>query len=143
MQKIGFGTDGRFIANIPVSIALPTTTPGVASAIVELRDVDAFSIQLISRSRVGAFTGTWLIEASNNYAPASGGTFYNQPAYAGDWNDVTSLFTPAVTTAIGADASQIVEPTRVPNGWRAIRISATRTGGTSAVIDVWVCGKGK
>lgn len=142
MIRVGIGAEGRLIPNVLVSAALPLATPGVIVGIWDLAMVDWFSLQLISRSRVGAFTGTWLVEASNNYAPAAGATNFGQAAYAGDWNDVTTLFTPAITTAIGADASQITEPTLRPNGWRALRVTATRTGGTSAVIDAWLCGKG-
>lgn len=138
MIRVGIGTDGNIIKNF----LLATGTPS-AVGYCDIRDCDSFSLQLISRNRAGALVGAWKVEASNNYAPSAGGTNFGQPAYAGDWNDVTSLFTPAITTAIGADGSQLVEPTLRPNGWRALRVTATYTSGTSANIDVWVCGKGR
>lgn len=142
MQKHGFGTDGRIINNVTITAALPAATPGVASGIVELRDTDVFSLQIIARSLAGAFEGTLLIEASNNYAPSSGGTSYGQSPYAGDWTDVTALFSPTPVN-ITANGSQMIQPIDKLCGWRHLRVTVTRTAGTSVVLDVWVCGKGR
>lgn len=141
MQKLGLGSDGNIIKNVTVSATLPLASPGIAQGIVDLRDSGAFSLQLIARSLAGAFSGAVLIEASNNYSPPGGGTNLGQPPYAGDWTDVTALFTPAVTTPLVANGSQIVEPLTKPNGWRALRVTLTRVSGLSVVYDVWVCGK--
>lgn len=134
MELLGLGSEGRMI-----NAALVNAGAASASAIRSVHRFTAFSLQLIISSLTGAFTGTWLIEASNNWAPDPGEL--GQPANAGNWTDVTSLFTPA-PAAVTANSTQIVEPTRVPNGWRALRITLTRTGGTSAIADVWICGKG-
>lgn len=144
MQKIGFGTDGRIINAMTVSATLPAAPgiPGTVSGIIDLRDTEAFSVQLIAASLTGAFAGTWLFEASNNYSPSSGGTNYGQTSFAGDWTDVTALFTPAITTSLTANGTQLVEPLARPNGWRSLRVTLTRVSGTSVIASVWVCGKG-
>jgi hypothetical protein len=144
MELLGLGSEGALFSaaagysrglGVLVNAANPTFN-GIRS----LHRSTAFSLQLIARSLTGAFVGTWLVEASNNWAPDPGEL--GQPSYAGDWNDVTSLFTPAITASLTANGSQLVEPTHVPNGWRALRVTLTRVSGTSVVADPWICGKG-
>lgn len=144
MQTIGFlGNDGHIINNVTVSATLPTGNVGVALGILNTLYVKVLSLQLIIRSLIGAFTANWLVEGSNNYAPPSGGGSFGQPPNAGDWTDITATFVSnAITVAITANGTQMVQSPVAGCGWRDIRVSATRTGGTSAVVDVWACGKG-
>ncbi len=143
MELMGLGSDGRMfngLATMTGTGALSNAASGALVGIRSLHRFTAFSIQLITRSLVGAYVGVWLIEASNNWAPDPGEL--GQVAYAGDWNDVSALFTPALTTAVNANGTQLVEPLTKPNGWKAIRVTLTRTSGTSIIADPWICGKG-
>ncbi len=143
MELLGLGTEGRMFAgltNMTSTGALINVSTTTAVGIRSLHRYTAFSLQFITRSLVGGFTGTWLVEASNNWCPDPGEN--GQVAYAGDWSDVTSLFTPTLTAAVSTATIQLVEPLTKPSGWRAIKVTITRTGGTSIIADVWICGKG-
>lgn len=134
MQIYGQGTEGRKINSL-VNAAAPTF-----NGIAFIPEIKVVSIQTIITAFTGAFTGNWLLEASNNFAPD--GQYLGQVPNAGTWVDVTAstLIVPAFTAAITANGSQLIN---IPNiGWRAIRITITRTGGTSVQAEAWVQGKG-
>ncbi len=148
MELGGLGSEGRMFANAVtftgglagVGGALVNAANPAFSSIKSLHRFTAFSIQLILRSLTGTFIGVWLIEASNNWCPDGGEL--GQVAYAGDWTDVSTLFTPSLNTAATANGTQFIEPLTKPNGWKAIRLTLTRTSGTSVIADPWFCGKG-
>jgi hypothetical protein len=137
MQIYGQGSEGHILNGVLVNAGAPTAGP----ANVFLIEVNVVSLQLITSAFTGAFTGNWKVEASNNFAPDP--SYMGQPKNAGDWTDVTAfaIWDPAITAAITANGTQMVT-TKYLFGWRAIRVSVTRTGGTSVVVDCWVQGKG-
>jgi hypothetical protein len=137
MKLFGLGREGNVngLQNNTLTAGNPS-----GQGIVQIDGIWVISIQLIIRSLAGAFTGTWLIEASNNYAPA--GISFGQPPNAGDWTDIGAQLTPALTPAVTANGTQMLTSPAGCCGWRAIRVTLTRTGGTSAQADVWLCGKG-
>lgn len=142
MYVLGNGREGHITNGVTVSAALPTGSAGVSTSNpLEVIWCHIVSLQLVISSLSGAFTGTWTVEASNDYAPESGGGSYGQPPNAGTWTDVTAQWTPAVA-GVTANGSQIIQSPTAGCGYRHIRVKLTRTGGTSAVADVWATGKG-
>lgn len=138
-QLIGLGNDGNIIANQIIN-------DGNTSArnIKDIMWAQFISLQFITRNIGGAFTGTWLVEGSNNWAPFASGGNFGQAANAGDWTDITNQFAPALTTAVSTATTQMVQSPANGAAWRAIRVTLTRTSGagTSITADVWLSGKG-
>lgn len=139
MQYLGLGNDGNIIPNAVISDA-QTSFVGIKS--IEICHI--ISIQFITRSIVGAFTGNWAVEVSNNYAPAAGDSNFGQRPNAGDWIAVDTQFSPAVTLAVSTATIQMCQSPASGSAWRHIRITLTRTSGagTGITADVWLCGKG-
>jgi hypothetical protein len=72
-------------------------------------------------------TGTWLIEASNNYAPG-GIAPYGQVSTSGDWSDVTAKFD--IDTSITAASNQMGQANL---RCRVLRATFTPTDGEGTV----------
>ena len=121
------------------STAISGTTP-IVSGPIHVGDKDAVSLQLIV---AGGTTphGTWKVEASNNFVPpvtngsvgGSSSGSYGSPANAGDWNDVSALFSkPATIAAVTDNGSQYVQADPHIDA-RHIRITFTPASGSGNV----------
>lgn len=132
-RTYGLGGEGVLL-NTPTS----GTTP-VVSTVMSIENLDVVGIQLIT---VGAGTGAWLIEVSNDYEPAAaGGPPYGQvpgqttPANASTaahWSDITSGFSPAIS-AVAAASSQ---PIQANVGFRSLRVTYTPATGTATAMVI-------
>ena len=102
----------------------PDTT-AFTSGVVDVRHCDRLGLQLITVSDEGqTLTGSWTIELSNDFTPASTGTAYGQASgNAGLWTDVTALFNPAIDAVI-ADSSQYAQ---MDLRARSLRVTFTPT----------------
>lgn len=114
---------------------------GTTTTLQKIYVVESFvhiSLQLITVQGAG-LTGTWVIEASNNYSPPP--SLWNQAANTGDWVDVTTQFTPAVTSPIAGSTNQLVGPTSGVFPHRTLRVTFARTAG-NGTASIWLMAKG-
>lgn len=123
--RYGDGEDCNFIP----AQAISGTTP-IVEEFPFLCDIDNVGLQLIS---TGTVTGTWLIEVSNNYVPASNGSgSYGQ--MAGDttavWSDITAGFSPAISNPAGSATNQYVQALLAA---RAMRITFEPASGAGNI----------
>ena len=116
--------------------AISGTTP-VVSAVLGMWDFDSVGLQLITS---GTITGTWLIEASNDFTPQTNGSGYGQASSdtpAGTWSDVTALFLKAAAgTAIANPAGSATNQYCQPRDFircRALRVTLTPASGSGNV----------
>ena len=119
--------------------AISGTTP-IVSGPIHVGDKDAVSLQLIVAGGTSP-NGAWKVEASNDFIPAvASGSFggsssgsYGSPANAGDWDDVTALFSkPATIAAVTDNGHQYVQADPHIDA-RHIRITFTPASGTGKV----------
>lgn len=132
-QRFGDGNDCLFTPTQAIS----GTTPVVSNSI-DMRPFHDVGLQLITS---GTITGTWLIEASNDFVPATNGNVYGAVSGGttpvGTWTDVTAFFTKAAAgTAIanpaGAATNQYCKPFHGIR-CRALRVTLTPASGAGNV----------
>lgn len=101
------------------------TTAAFTSTPDNIFHCDRYSLQLVTVNDGGqTLTGSWKVEVSNDYTPASTGTNYGQVAgNAGKWSDITSAFSPAIA-AVTDNSSQFAQ---MDIRARAIRVTFTPT----------------
>lgn len=136
MNKVRYG-DGDTQFNWIPTQAISGTTPIVSVPIIDMRDMDSIGVQLIT---TGTITGTWLIEASNDYMGASNGNAYgqvNNGTATGTFTPVTAHFSVAVagTAIANPSGSATNQYAQTPNGMRcrALRITFTPASGAGNV----------
>ena len=101
-------------------------TTAAFSAIVDIRHCDRVGLHLETVDDGGGqlLAGSWKIEVSGNYTPASTGTQYGQiEGDAGRWADITAAFSPAIN-AVTTSSVQFVQ---MDIRSRALRITFTPT----------------
>lgn len=132
---MGEGNDGLVLAVTAIS----GTTP-IVSGPIYIGDKDAVSLQLIVAGGSSP-NGNWKVEASNNFIPAissspvggSSSGSYGSPANAGDWDDVTALFSkPTTIAAVTNNGSQYVQADPHIDA-RHIRVTFTPASGSGSV----------
>lgn len=94
------------------------------------------SVRFFVRTTATALIGSWKIEVSNDYVPASSGASYGQSPNDGKWTDITASFSPDVVDSVTASIydSQYVQADLTA---RDIRFTFTSDGtgaGTAMVL---------
>ncbi len=120
------GNNGDFVISSVSSAHVAVTS--TASGLVTETFTNAVEVSLVRTDSPPA--GTWKIEVSNNFVPNTNGSVYGQPPTAGTWTDITSAFSPTISSVTTA-GSQYVQADLTA---RDIRWTFTPTSGRGTAI---------
>ena len=117
------GNNGDFIISSVTSAHVIVTS--TATGLVNETFTTALLVEVIRTDTAAVPTGSWKIEVSNDFVPASNSNVYGQKTQAGTWTDITSEFSPSIT-AVTTASSQYVQADLTA---RDVRWTFTPTGG--------------
>lgn len=132
------GIAGGLEAGHIIQAGVMAGTTVIGPVVTDVRDVDGIGYDI---TWTGAAVGAIKVEVSNSYVPnlTIGAA---APIRAGNWTDVTSLLTPAITQPNNNARTIFVGLAHTLSVMEAkfVRISYTNASSTG-VLDVWMHGK--